>query len=225
MGDMVAGAGRRVYAPNRNAGVGQGANRRLNHGNKKNTDREAKSCPGDVSLLYLSLICRAFIFVREDERGMKMTTKQITRAALVAGLYAVLTIVLAPISYGAVQVRVADALVVLPYIFPETAVGLFVGCIIANTIGGNGVLDIFFGSLSTLVAGVLTAFMPNKWLAPLPPVIIVALIVGWYLSILLNVPMLACMAYIAIGELIACYGLGMIILIVFERKGVARLWK
>jgi len=106
---------------------------------------------------------------------MKVTTKQITRAALVAGLYAVLTIVLAPISYGAVQVRVADALAVLPYIFPETAVGLFVGCIIANMIGGYGVLDIVFGGLSTLVAGVLTALMPNKWLAPLPPVIIVAL--------------------------------------------------
>ncbi len=200
---MVAGKSRRVSAPGGRGGAG---------------------CE-DVSLPYLSPICRAFIFVREEERSMKVTTKQITRAAMVAGFYAVLTIVLAPISYGAVQVRVADALAVLPYIFPETAVGLFVGCIIANMIAGYGVLDIVFGSLSTLVAGVLTALMPNKWLAPLPPVIIVALIVGWYLSILLNVPTLACMAYIAIGGLIACYGLGMIILLVFERKGVTRLWK
>lgn len=115
---------------------------------------------------------------------MKSTTKILARAGVVGGLYAALTIVLAPISYGAVQFRIAEALTILPLIFPETAIGLTLGCFISN-IFGNGPLDMILGTLSTLVASVITAFIgktvKNRTaklaLGSLPPIIVNAFIV------------------------------------------------
>ena len=76
-----------------------------------------------------------------------LATKSMTRIALFAAVYAALTIALAPISYGPVQFRVSEAMTVLPALFPEAAPGLFIGCFIANLFGGNGALDVIFGSL------------------------------------------------------------------------------
>lgn len=83
--------------------------------------------------------------------------KKIVYPATVGALYAALTMLLSPISYGAVQLRLAEALCVLPFFLPQTAVGLALGCAAANTLSAAGVLDIVFGSLSTLLAGCLTA--------------------------------------------------------------------
>lgn len=83
------------------------------------------------------------------------TARSITAAAIVGAAYAALTMLLAPISYGAIQVRVSEALCILPYFLPCTAWGLFAGCAIANVLTGN-IFDIIFGSLATLAA-VLTA--------------------------------------------------------------------
>ena len=78
-------------------------------------------------------------------------------AAVAGALYAALTMVLAPVSYGVLQFRISEALCVLPFFFPASAAGLFVGCIIANLISAAGILDIIFGSLATLLAGICTA--------------------------------------------------------------------
>ena len=86
---------------------------------------------------------------------MNNTARSITAAAVVGAAYAALTMLLAPISYGAIQVRVSEALCILPYFLPCTAWGLFAGCAIANVLTGN-IFDIIFGSLATLAA-VLTA--------------------------------------------------------------------
>ena len=74
------------------------------------------------------------------------TARSITAAAIVGAAYAALTMLLAPISYGAIQVRVSEALCILPYFLPCTAWGLFAGCAIANVLTGN-IFDIIFGSL------------------------------------------------------------------------------
>ena len=74
----------------------------------------------------------------------------ITHAAAVAAIYVVLTLVFAPISYGEVQVRIAEALTILPFFTPAAIPGLFIGCLIANVIGGSIVLDVIFGSIATL---------------------------------------------------------------------------
>lgn len=85
--------------------------------------------------------------------------RRLVRGALIAAIYAVLCAALAPISYGEVQFRISEALTILPLLMPEAVPGLFVGCLIANLIGGAGILDIVFGSLATLIAGLLTYAM------------------------------------------------------------------
>ncbi|KUK14500.1 MAG: QueT transporter family protein [Synergistetes bacterium] len=132
----------------------------------------------------------------------------IVKVAIVGSLYAALTIVLAPISYGPIQVRVAEALVVLPYIRRSYMWGLFGGCIIANIYGGLGIWDVIGGSLCTLVAGFLTSLMPKPILAPLPPIAVNAFGVSLYLHYLFNLPYWLTVAYIALGESIACFALG-----------------
>ena len=91
---------------------------------------------------------------------------------MIAALYAALTIALAPISFGPVQFRVAEALTLLPFFMPEAIPGLFIGCLLANFTGGFGIIDIVFGSAATLLAAWLTYEMPNMWLAAIPPVIV-----------------------------------------------------
>ena len=118
----------------------------------------------------------------------KSTSLRIATAAIVAAAYAALTIVLAPISYGAIQFRVSEALTVLPFFMPCTVWGLWVGCILANLYTGT-VADIVFGSLATLLAALCTAWfgkrgntVKNRVLGCLMPVLFNAVIVGAVLT-------------------------------------------
>lgn len=115
---------------------------------------------------------------------MKNKTRLLCAAAVVGAAYAVLTIALAPISYGAIQFRVSEALCILPFFLPGTAWGLFAGCIIANLLTGN-IFDIIFGSLATLGAALCSASIGKRGqgrgaaaLACLMPVIFNAIVVG-----------------------------------------------
>lgn len=123
---------------------------------------------------------------------MKINTRNLITAAVVGALYAVLTMVLAPISYGALQFRVSEVLCILPFFMPFTAWGLFVGCIVANLMSTAGVLDVVFGSLATLITCLCIAWCGKKGntlkarlLACLMPVIWNGLIVGATLTIAL----------------------------------------
>ena len=142
----------------------------------------------------------------------------LVRVAMVAAIYVVLNIVFAPISYGPIQVRIAEALVVLPFINPSAIMGLFLGCILANIYGGLGIVDIVGGSLCTLIAAYLTYKVKNPKLAPLPPVLINAFGVSIYLHLLFDLPYWITVLYIGIGELIACYVLGYPLLILLIKN-------
>lgn len=142
--------------------------------------------------------------------------KFMVQGALIAALYAVLTIALAPISYGQIQVRVSEALTILPFFTPAAIPGLFIGCVIANIYGGVGILDIIFGSLATLIAALLSWKMP-KYLVPLPPVIANGVIVGATLSYVYQLPLVETMLWVALGEAIACYVLGYLLLTQLDR--------
>ena len=88
-----------------------------------------------------------------------MKTKNVTfltHAAMIAAIYVVLTFVFAPISFGEVQIRIAEMLTVLPIFTPAAIPGLFVGCIIGNIAGGALLPDIIFGSIATLIGAVGT---------------------------------------------------------------------
>lgn len=159
----------------------------------------------------------------------KFTTRDLTLAAVVAALYAALTMLLPGPSYGYTQLRVAEALTVLPFLFPATAPGLIVGCLIANLLSPYGPIDVVCGTFATALAAVLTLKMPNKWLAPLPPVLCNGVIVGgmiaWYeAGFTANFwPMFAVSGPgVALGELAACYVLGLLLLHVLPRVGYFR---
>lgn len=152
-----------------------------------------------------------------------ITTRKLVVSALVGAVYIALTILLAPISYGAVQFRISEALTVLPFHIPATAWGLFVGCLISNIFSPMvTVLDIVFGSLATLLAGYITSRIKSVWLAPLPPVVINAVVVGAVLAyttapgaFLTAFPAIA--LSVGIGEFVVCYALGLPILLAMSK--------
>jgi len=154
----------------------------------------------------------------------KLTVRDLTLAAILASLYAVLTLAMPVPQFHGVQLRVGEALTVLPFLFPAATPGLFVGCVIANLCSPFP-LDVVCGSLATLLACKLTEKMPSRWLAPLPPVVCNAVIVGaeiaWYevgfgpgfgTAFWFNA------LSVGAGELVACYGLGTILLAALSRN-------
>lgn len=149
----------------------------------------------------------------------KPNTRELTLSAVVAALYAALTLAMPGPSYGFTQLRVAEALTVLPFLFPATAPGLAVGCLVANLLSPYGAVDIICGTTATALAAWLTKCCPNRWLAPLPPVLCNGVIVGgmlaWYeAGFGPNFWSMFSIAGpgVALGELIACYLLGGLLL-------------
>lgn len=135
----------------------------------------------------------------------------LVQGAAVAALYVVLTLVFAPISFGPMQVRIAEALTILPLFTPAAIPGLFIGCVIANIIGGGIVLDVVFGSLATLIGAVLGYLLrKNRWLVPLPAIAANTIIVPFVLKYGYGeeLPIVLMALYIAVGEIAGCYILG-----------------
>ena len=83
-----------------------------------------------------------------------MKLRTLALGGMVAALYAALTVLLAPLSYGPVQLRFSEGLTLLPYFLPEAVPGLAAGCLIANLFGGYGAVDVVVGTGATLLAGV-----------------------------------------------------------------------
>lgn len=155
---------------------------------------------------------------------MSERIKMITRSALIAALYVALVLVFQPISFGAVQFRVAEALTLLPFLWLEAVPGLFIGCLIANIFGGLGPWDIFLGSGATLIAALLSYVSPNLFLAGLAPVVVNGVIVGSYLTLIVGLPMpfYFSILYVAAGEAMACFALGVPLVKLLEKKGLSQ---
>lgn len=150
-----------------------------------------------------------------DQHGKTMF---IVRSAVIAALYAALTLALYPISFGAVQFRVSEALTLLPIVMPEAIPGLFVGCLVSNLIGSATPWDIIFGSLATLIAAILTyATRRNKILAAFWPVLCNTVIVGLVLALTLDLPVFLTMGEVGLGELAVVYTVGMAMLAALKR--------
>mgnify|MGYP000107918747 FL=1 len=150
-----------------------------------------------------------------DQHGKTMF---IVRSAVIAALYAALTLALYPISFGAVQFRVSEALTLLPIVMPEAIPGLFVGCLVSNLIGSATPWDIIFGSLATLIAAILTyATRRNKILAAFWPVLCNTVIVGLVLALTLDLPVFLTMGEVGLGELAVVYTVGMAMLVALKR--------
>ena len=144
-------------------------------------------------------------------KDRKSTALKLTQGAAIAALYVVLTVIFAPISFGEMQVRISEALTILPLFTPAAIPGLFVGCLLGNLLGGAIPLDVIFGSVATLIGAVGGYLLrKNRWLVPLPTVLANAVIVPFVLRYGYGVelPVLLMAAYVAVGEIVSCYGLG-----------------
>lgn len=136
----------------------------------------------------------------------------LTQAAMIAAIYVVLTFIFAPISFGEVQIRIAEILTILPIFTPAAIPGLFVGCLIGNISGGALLPDIIFGSIATLIGAVGTYQLRkrNRVFAVLPPilanVVIVPFVLRYAYGIVLPIPFL--MLTVGIGEVVSCGILG-----------------
>ena len=146
----------------------------------------------------------------------KTNVRSITYAAIIAALYVVLTFVANSmgLASGAIQIRISEALTILPLFTPAAIPGLFVGCLISNIIAGGVIWDIIFGSIATLLGAIGTYCLRKyKWLAPLPAIlsntVIVPLVLVYAYGVNEALPYL--MLTVGIGEFISAGILGMLL--------------
>lgn len=148
----------------------------------------------------------------------------IVQAAMIAAIYVVLTFLANSLGLasGAIQIRLSEALTILPYFLPAAIPGLFIGCLLSNLLTGCILLDVIFGSLTTLVAALGTYALrkQNKFLAPIPPILTNTIIVPFILIYGYGVPapIWSLMATVGAGEVISCGILGMALLFTLEKQ-------
>ena len=144
-------------------------------------------------------------------KNQTQATRRLARGAVIAALYTALTLLLAPIIYGQFQVRLSEAMTLLPILLPEAVPALAVGCLLSNILGGCTIFDIVFGTLATLLAALCTRRLRGKfWLAAAMPVVFNGIIVGAVVHYCYSpaFPLPLCMLTVAIGEAIACMIVG-----------------
>jgi uncharacterized membrane protein len=167
------------------------------------------------------------------------TPRDMAIAAMIAALYTALCIALAPFGYGPVQVRVAEALTLLPVFSPLCIWGVTLGCAVANLVGfltgANilGAFDILFGTLATLIAGILSYRLRNirfkglPVVSAIPPVLVNALVIGLELTYMLvgtfDTGVFAVNALqVGLGQTAACFVLGLPMCYMLEKTGIAK---
>lgn len=155
----------------------------------------------------------------------------LTKAAVIAALYAALTLAFQPISFGQIQFRIAEALTALPLLTPAAAPGLFIGCLIANLLGGSALPDVFLGALATLAAALLTRRLRKAPLIGLAmPVLLNGAIVGplvYFLYVMGEgtfspIALLFTCFTVAFGEAVVVYALGLGLFERLKRTGLDR---
>ena len=160
-----------------------------------------------------------------------VSVQRLVRCAVIAAVYVVLCLVLAPFSYGAIQVRIAEALCLLPVFGAEYIIGVTLGCFLANLFGST-IIDVIFGTLATLLACLVTYRLRNLRIkglaipASLPPVLFNAVIVGIEITVFftdysaMSAPLwLLCLTNgitVGIGELVSCTVLGVALVKLIE---------
>lgn len=145
----------------------------------------------------------------------------ITQGAVIAAIYVVLVLIFDTFSFGPIQFRIAEMLTIMPYFTPAAIPGLFVGCLIANIIGGGLIWDIVFGSIATLIGAIGSYLVrKNKWLVPLPPIIANMVIVPFVLKYAYGYDGLLVyfMFTVGLSEIIVCGIIGRALLTVMAKN-------
>ena len=192
-----------------------------------------------IAILSVVAIVAAFLAVRLalPRTDGHVSVQRLVRCAVIAAVYVVLCLVLAPFSYGAVQVRIAEALCLLPVFGAEYIVGVTLGCFLANLFGST-IIDVVFGTLATLLACLVTYRLRNLRIkglaipASLPPVLFNAVIVGIEITVFFTDPAamsaplwVLCLTNgitVGIGELISCTILGVALVKLIESNAALK---
>ncbi|ERL16830.1 QueT transporter family protein [Acidaminococcus sp. BV3L6] len=157
---------------------------------------------------------------------MMETRLKAYRGAMVAALYAALTLGLAPVSYGAVQVRVSEFMTLLAFydkgLIPGLIPGLTLGCLISNVGSPFGITDMLIGTSATFLGLYFMRFCRSAFLASLMPVFSNGLLIGFELNYMADLPLLPTMGYVALGEIISVTILGNLLLPLFLKNETVR---
>lgn len=155
---------------------------------------------------------------------MSLTTKRIAQNAIVAGLYFILTLVSAPLSYGLIQFRFSEMLMLLCFFRKDYVIGLTIGCVLANIsmsgtmLGGSGWIDMLVGSSATLLAGLIMPYTKRLFISSLIPVITNGIIVGLELRYIFEIDSLgACMGFVALGEFVCISIIGYFLILLLRK--------
>ena len=155
----------------------------------------------------------------------KNKTRKLVVSASVASLYAVITLVLGAISYGPIQFRIAEIMILLPFIKKDYIWGLTIGCFVANIIGPYGVPDIIFGTIATFLTAyavyLTSKYIKNKLsllIASIWPTIINGVVIGFMLNKFFGVPMTLGMLQVALGEFVVITIVGVPLYKSLEKK-------
>ena len=192
-----------------------------------------------IAILSVVAIVAAFLAVRLalPRTDGHVSVQRLVRCAVIAAVYVVLCLVLAPFSYGAVQVRIAEALCLLPVFGAEYIIGVTLGCFLANLFGST-IIDVIFGTIATLLACLVTYRLRNVRIkglaipASLPPVLFNAVIVGIEITLfftdytVMSAPLwLLCVTNgisVGIGEVISCTILGVALVKLIESNAALK---
>lgn len=156
----------------------------------------------------------------------KSKTKKLVASALIASLYATITLVLGAISYGPVQFRLSEIMILLPFINKNYIWGLTIGCLLSNIIGPYGVPDIIFGTIATFLSG-YAVYLTSKYIknnkfsiiiASIWPTIINAIVIGFMLNKFFGVPIILGMIQVALGEFVVITIIGIPLYKMLEKK-------
>jgi uncharacterized membrane protein len=163
-----------------------------------------------------------------------MNIRYLTKASLIAAIYLVLVLLqalpfpMANLTFGPVQLRIAEGLTLLPLVESAAVPGLFIGVLLANFLlapySGFGLVDIIGGSLVTLIAAYLTSKAKNKYIGMLPPILLNGVIVSIWVSYFTRIPYLYTVLGITAGELVSVSIFGSLILYVYEKASKYREW-
>lgn len=146
----------------------------------------------------------------------------IAKSAIIAGLYVVFTLLLAPISYGAVQFRLSEVLVLLVLLNPKYGFALVIGCLVSNISSPMGMYDVFFGTLATLVSVVIMSRIKKVWIGAMIPVICNAFIIAIELGFAYDLFQVEAFFYnvltIGLGEFVVLYFVGLPLVSIIKRN-------
>jgi uncharacterized membrane protein len=151
---------------------------------------------------------------------MNKKTLYVTQSAVIAAIYVVLVFVFQYTSFGPIQFRIAEALTILPYYTPAALPGVTIGCLLSNLLFRADIIDIIFGTAATLIAAYLSyQLRTNKYLVPIPPILINALIIPWVLKFAYfeadPIPLM--MLTVGLGQIVSAGILGMVLLFSLDK--------